>query len=335
LTAWIIIRLAARLIRQTVWSNLVFFLVWGIVALNLLGLLDPLMTSLDSLAFNLGQLRISALTVIKGMAALAVFLWAASLASRFLSERIRHIEDLTPTLKVLLSKLLSFVLATIAVVAALGIAGVNLTAFAVLGGALGIGIGLGLQNAAANIMGGVMLLLDKSIKPGDVIAVGETFGWVTSMGGRYVSIRTRDGIEHLIPNEVFITRGIENWSFSDRVVRLKLPIGISYKSDLHRAIALCLEAAAETPRVVKEPASVCLLKGFGDSAVELELRIWIRDPEGGVSNVKSEVLLGVWDKFHAHGIEIPFPQRDLHIKPPAEFKLVHDGRSSHTDGALG
>ena len=125
---------------------------------------------------------------------------------------------------------------------------------------------------------------------------------------------TRDGIEHLVPNENFITQGVENWSFSDNNVRLKIPIGISYKSDVRKAIALCIESAHAVPRVIKNPEPACLLKGFGNSSVDLELRLWISDPSNGTSSVKSQVLLGVWDRFHEHGVEIPFPQRDVHIR---------------------
>lgn len=333
LVAWVVIRLASRLIRQTVWSNLVFVMVWTVVAVNVLGLSEPLVTSLDRIALTLGTIRISVYTVIKGVVSLGILLWATTTASRFLADRIRHIEDLTPSLQVLLSKLLQFVLITIAIVLALSIVGIDLTALTVFGGALGIGIGLGLQKAASNIMGGLMLLLDKSIKPGDVISVGGTFGWVTSLGGRYVSVRTRDGIEHLIPNEVFISNGVENWSFSDRAIRIKIPIGVSYKSDVHKAIALCIEAANQIPRVIDTPTPICIIVGFGDSSVDLELRCWIRDPENGVANVRGAVFLKVWDLFQAEGIEIPFPQRDIHIKQPAEIRLADGAPSAPRLGA--
>ena len=192
--------------------------------------------------------------------------------------------------------------------------GNHLTALTVFGGALGIGIGLGLQKVASNLVSGLTLLMDKSIKPNDVIAVGDTYGWIASLGARYAAVRTRDGIEHLIPNEELITQRVENWSHSDKTVRLKVPVGISYKSDVRLAMRLCLEAAGTVERVLAAPEPRCLLRGFGDSSVDLEIRIWIDDPEEGRANVMSEVLLGVWDRFHEHGIEIPFPQRDLHLK---------------------
>jgi small-conductance mechanosensitive channel len=326
LVAWVVLRFASRLIRQTIWSNLVFAVVWATVALNILDLLDPLLRSLDQSALTLGNVRISVYTVLKGMAALAVMLWSASLASRFIAERIRHIDELTPSLQVLISKLLQFVLIAVAVVVALNVVGIDLTALTVFSGAIGIGLGLGLQSAASNIASGLMLLLDKSIKPGDIVAVGNTFGWVTSLGGRYVSIKTRDGIEHLIPNETFITQGVENWSFNDREVRVKIAIGVAYQSDLRLVQRLCLEAAAETTRVLRHPEPNCLLMGFGDSAVDLELRVWICDPEHGVANVRSEILFRIWEKFKASNVEIPFPQRVLHVVPPEPVALGTEER---------
>jgi small-conductance mechanosensitive channel len=166
------------------------------------------------------------------------------------------------------------------------------------------------------VLSGVILLLDKSIKPGDVIAVGQTYGWVSALGGRYVSIVTRDGIEHLIPNETMITQAVENWTHTDNQTRQKVPVGIHYKSDVRLAMDLCIEAACETDRVLKVPEPRCLLIGFGESAVDLELRFWIEDAHRGVRNVRSDVLLRIWDKFHQRGIEIPYPQRDLHIRSP-------------------
>ena len=319
LTAWVIIRLASQLVRDQTWSKTIATVAWAVAALNILDLLDETLALLDGLAFELGGLRISVLLVLKGMLSLAVLLWLATVCSSLLEKRISKLPNLTPSVQVLFSKLLKMVLITIAVIVALRSVGIDLTAFAVLSGAIGVGIGFGLQKAVSNLISGVMLLLDKSIKPGDVIAVGQTYGWVSSLGARYVSVVTRDGIEHLIPNEDLITKGVENWSYSTSVVRLRIPIGISYNADVRKAMALCLEAAGEVSRVIGDPKPACLFKGFGDSAIELELRIWISDPSSGVSNVKSEVLLLLWDKFRENEIEIPFPQRDLHLKPPAEI----------------
>ena len=245
LSAWVVIRAATRIVRNPILSNVIFVLAWSFAALNILGLLGPILSNLNGLGFSLGTRTITGLTVLKGVVALVLLLWAAVATSKFISERFKTLAELTPTLQILLSKLIQFLLIALSVVFALQIMGIPLTAFAIFGGAIGVGVGLGLQKAAANLIGGLILLMDKSIKPGDVVSVGDTFGWVTSLGGRYVGVRTRDGIEHLIPNDVFITHGVENWSFTERAVRLKLPFGISYASDPHKAIELGLEAAAE------------------------------------------------------------------------------------------
>lgn len=200
-----------------------------------------------------------------------------------------------------------------------------MTAFTVFSGAIGVGVGFGLQKIVSNLISGVILLIDKSIKPGDVISVGDEYGWVNSLGARYVSVVTRDGTEHLIPNEELITQRVENWSYSNNLVRLRAPVGVHYKSDVRHAISLCIEAARATPRVLQDPAPVCLLKGFGDSSVDLEIRFWIQDPAEGMSNVLSEVLLRVWDRFHEEGVEIPYPQRDLHIRTPAPAPAADPG----------
>ena len=183
-----------------------------------------------------------------------------------------------------------------------------------LGGAIGVGIGFGLQKIFSNLISGFILLLDKSIKPGDTINVEGSYGRVETLSARYVSVITRDGIEHLVPNEEMIINRVENWSYSHDNVRLRIPVGVHYNSDVNKAIALCLEAADEVDRVLKIPKTACLLKGFGDNSVDLEVRIWVRDPMNGCANVRSQVLLQIWNKFHEHNIEIPYPQRDLHLK---------------------
>jgi small-conductance mechanosensitive channel len=321
-TAWVVIRFASQLVRDPTWSKLIAITAWTVAALNIVGLLDDTLVLLDSLAVQLGELRISALTVIKGVLALAILLWLATVLSSLLERRINALPNLTPSVQVLFSKLLKIVLVTVAIVAAISTVGIDLTAFAVFSGAVGVGVGFGLQKVVSNLISGVILLMDKSVKPGDVITVGETYGWINTLGARYASVVTRDGTEYLIPNEDIITQQVVNWSYSNNKVRLKIPIGISYGSHVRKAIDLCLEAAAEVERVIKEPKSVCLLKGFGDSSVDLELRIWIEDPQNGISNVKSQVLLLVWDKFHEHGVEIPFPQRDLHIRSSEALPVV-------------
>ena len=328
LNAWVIIGLTSSVIRDPTWARFIAICAWSVAALNIVGLLDDTIDVLDSLALTVGGLRVSALGVLKGVLSLAILLWAATFATRVFERRIKSVPTLTPSIQVLFSKLLKIVLVTIAIVAALSSVGIDLTAFAVLGGAIGVGIGFGLQKVVSNLVSGVILLLDKSIKPGDVISVGDTYGWINSLGARYASVVTRDGTEFLIPNEDLITQQVVNWSYSNNAVRLRIPVGISYNADVRLAIKLCLEAAAEAQRVIAEPRSACLLKGFGDSSVDLELRFWIEDPQNGTANVRSEVLLLIWDKFHEHGIEIPFPQRDLHIRQPAEIMVTMAGQTA-------
>lgn len=322
LGAWVVIRAGTRLVRDALIANTLLVIAWSVAALNILGLLGPVLAQLNALGFKLGNQNITGLTVLKGVIALALLLWAALAASRFANDRIKTFGRLTPTLQILVGKIVQFCLIALAVVFALQIVGIPLTAFAIFGGAIGVGIGLGLQRAAANLIGGFMLLMDRSVQPGDVVAIGDTFGWVTSLGGRYVGIRNRDGIEHLVPNEVFVSQGFENWSIAARAVRLKLPFGISYKGDPRAAMALSVEAASEVPRVLKEPASVCNLMALGASGLELELRIWIDDPQNGVSNVKSEVYLRLFEKLRAAGIEIPYDQRDLRVREPVSVQIL-------------
>ncbi len=315
--AWIVIHLVTRFVSDTAWARLIALIIWTIAALNIVELLQPALALLDGIALQVGDVRVTALSVVTGIFYLVVLLWLANLVSSILERRIQKLPTLTPSIQVLFSKLLKIALIVIAGVIAIDAVGIDLTAFAVFGGALGVGIGFGLQKIVANFISGIILLLDKSIKPGDTIGVSGTFGWIQSLGARYVSVITRDGIEHLIPNEELITTRVENWSYSNELVRQRIPVGISYRADVRRAIELCIAAAAESKRVVSNPSPNCLLKGFGDSSVELEIRYWVLDPQNGLSNLKSEILLGVWDRFHENGVEIPFPQRDLHLKSVA------------------
>lgn len=314
LTAWIVIRLASSLIRDPVMARLISTSAWVVAALNIVGFLDPTIAVLDGLALQSGGLRVSALAVIKGVVALGVLVWAAMLVARVTEKRISSLTNLTPSVQVLLAKLVKIVLVTVAVLVAVSSVGIDLTAFAVFGGALGVGVGLGLQKSVANLVSGVLILMDKSVKPGDVIEVGNTFGQVNSLGGRYTSVVTLAGIEHLIPNEELISQRVANWSFSSNEIRLSVPVGISYGSDVDKAIELCVEAAEETDRILSTPKPKSLVTGFGDSSVDLEVGFWINDPMKGTLNVRSELFLRIWRKFREHQIEIPFPQRDLHLK---------------------
>lgn len=321
LTAWIIIRMATFLVADPGWSRAITVVAWSIAALNIVGLLDPSIEILDSMAVQFGEVRVSVLGVGKALVALGVLLWLAGFTAGLVERRIAKMSGLSPSVQVLFGKLIKILLFVIAFVLAMNSVGIDLTAFAVFSGAVGLGIGFGLQKVVSNLLSGVILLLDKSVKPGDVIAIGETYGWINSLSARYVSVITRDGTEHLIPNEELISQKVENWSYTNRLVRQRVPIGVSYQSDVRKAIELAVEAAGAEQRVLNDPPPVCHLKGFGDSAVDLELRFWLRDPQNGLSNIKNLILLRIWDLFHENSIEFPFPQRDLNVKGTVPVRI--------------
>ena len=313
LVAWVVIRFVGAFIGSALISALFSTVVWIVAALAILGWLQPVMQALDAAAIKAGNLRISVLMLLTGAALFVVLLWAANLLSKLLESQLSHVEGITPAAQVLVGKILRIALITVAVLVALTSVGIDFTALAVFSGAVGVGIGFGLQKVVSNLISGIILLLDRSIKPGDVIEVGDAYGWIRKLGARYAAVVTRDGKEYLIPNEDLITQQVVNWSYSDRNVRMHIPIGISYHADVRLAMKLVEEAALACPRVLRMPMPVARLVGFGDSSVDLELRFWVDDPEEGVVNVRSDVLLEVWDRFHENGIEIPFPQRDIHI----------------------
>ncbi len=314
LSAWLVIRMLAAVVVKPVWARAAAVAVWTVAALDITNLLQPTLALLDGVALHMGETRISLLLLVKGVLWLVVLIWLALAAARLAERRLMSVAGLSPSVQVLLGKLARALLLTVAVLATLNAVGIDLTAFAVFGGAIGLGLGFGLQKVVSNLVSGIILLLDKSVKPGDVVAISGTYGWINALSARYVSVITRDGIEHLIPNEELITNRVENWSYSHKLVRLKIPIGIAYGCDPHQAIALCVDAAASVKRVLPQPEPRCLLRGFGDSSLDLELRVWIDDPTKGVANVTSDILLAIWDVFQAHGIAIPFPQRDVHIR---------------------
>jgi small-conductance mechanosensitive channel len=316
-TAWVVIALVAGLIRNQFVYRLVAASAWTIAALSILGLLQPTMTTLDSFAIVIGGLRVTPLLVIKTSVLLMLTLWAANTASDFFDRRVQSSADLTPSIQVLIGKLIRLLLITFAVLIALSTVGIDFSALALFSGAVGVGLGFGLQKIVSNLVSGIILLADKSIKPGDVISVGDSFGWVGSMGARYTSIVTREGREFLIPNEDFVTQRVINWSYSNDEVRLDVAFGVSYASDPHKICQIAMEATKTVPRVLISPAPVCHLKAFGDSSLDFTLRFWIRDPVDGVTNVRGQVLLALWDAFRREGVEIPYPVRDVRITQAA------------------
>jgi small-conductance mechanosensitive channel len=321
LTAWIIIHTATIFVSSHLWSRTIAITAWVIAALNILGILSPTILFLDGISFSLGQASISVLTIMQAIVTLGILLWISAIAGQITESKLKSAQNLSPSIQVLSIKFMRISFGAVAFIMALAIVGVDLTAFAVVGGAVGVGIGFGLQRIFANLISGFILLMDKSIKPGDVIVVADSYGRVDALTARYVSVTTRDGVEHLIPNEELIINRVENWSHSQTLLRLRQVVGVHYNADLHKAIELCKEAAAETNRILNEPAPNCLVLEFGDSAVNLEMRVWINDPMNGRANVMSELLICIWDKFQEHGIEIPYPQRDLHLRSSDIGKL--------------
>lgn len=290
------------------WENILSSTIWIIVALYLLGILPFVLQTLDSFAFTLAGNRISALSVINFLLLVALLFTLAVWASAIIERRMQRATYLASGLQVALGKIVKVVLI------ALDAVGLDLTALTVFGGALGVGLGFGLQRIASNFISGFLLLFDRSIKPGDVISVGNKFGWVHELHARYIVVRDRDGVDTLIPNENLITTEVINWSYEDRNVRVKLPVQISYGDDPELAMQLMVELAKQHPRVLPDPEPVGRLLEFGDNGIGLELRIWISDPEKGVNSIRSELNLGIWRAFKEHNITIPFPQRDVYIK---------------------
>ena len=296
------------------WGKVFAIFIWSLVVLILFDLMEPMSAFLDQVGFKIGKIHITALSIFKAFLVCAVLLIFGNYLSKLLEQKLDNIPELTGSTAVLLVKTAKVTIYTIIILVALHSAGIEITTLAVFGGALGVGLGFGLQKVVSNFISGIILLLDKSIKPGDVIEIGDVYGYISKLHSRYVSVVIRDGSEHLIPNEDLITQKVVNWSFSNTKIRLDVPIGISYDSDPHIVIKLVLSSIEDVTRILPDPEPACLLKGFGDSSVDLELRFWINDPENGVENIRSEVLLNVWDIFKENNIVIPFPQRDVHLK---------------------
>lgn len=295
-------------------ENMLAGLIWIGVLLHLFGWLPSVIGLMDSLAMSLGETRISLLSVLKLVAIIAFAITIAIWISELITSRVRHSAHISPSMKVGFAKFSKFVFITIAFLVALNTVGIDLSSLAVFGGALGVGLGFGLQRIASNFISGFILVLDRSVKPGDIITVGENFGWVEQLNARYLVVKNREGVETLIPNENLITSEVINWSYTDKNVRVVIKVQISYDDDPEQAMALMLECANASSRVLNDPPPNVRLMEFADSGIELHLRVWIADMENGTGTVKSDINLAIWRAFKQHRITIPYPQRDLHIK---------------------
>ena len=321
LIALTLTRLFTDEMKNRFWARILAIALWFLASLYVFHLIDPWLRLLQHIDFQLGKVHVSLLHVQRAVILLLALYWVSK-NLRILFHFLLTIKSgLNLAVQILLYRLGSIFLFSACVVIVLHYLEIDLTVFALFSGALGLGLGFGLQKVFANLVSGFIILADKSIKPGDVIQLGDKYGWINFLGSRYISVITRNGTEHLIPNENLITGEVINWSYSQNLVRFNVPVGVAYGSDLEKAKELMLAAAAETLRVLKDPKPACLLVGFGDNAINLELRVWINDPQNGLGSVKSDLFWGIWKRFQDHGIEMPNPQRDVHLKYIPEITI--------------
>jgi small-conductance mechanosensitive channel len=294
-----------------------------------LGWFTGIERTLDSIDLIPGKAQFSLWSLLKGIVVIAGFLVVTSLIARTIERRVMKLEGIAISTRIGISKFSTFALLARGVLLGVNASGVDLTALTVLTGAVGLGLGFGLQSIASNFVSGFVLLLDKSIKPGDVISFtgttgtsSENFGWVQELRGRYVVVRDRDGVETLVPNLNLITQSVINWSYSDQRVRLRLPVMISYDDDPEEALQALLEATANHPRILRDPGPVTRLMSFDDYGMRLEVRFWIADPMNGVNNVRSDVNRAIWRVFNERGIKIPVAQRELRVLGRDERRMA-------------
>jgi small-conductance mechanosensitive channel len=334
--AYIVVRIVVLLFTASLgnkswmqhWENRVTLFIWLIIAAEYLGWLDPIISTLDSIGMAAGKSRITLWSVLKLLFTLTVFVLVAAWISRWVERRLKKLSNLAPSTRIGIAKFANAFLIGLSILMGLNAAGVDLTALTVLTGAIGLGLGFGLQSIAANFVSGFVLLMDRSIKPGDVISLSgqsgtstENFGWVQELRGRYVVVRDRDGVEMLVPNQQLIQNSVINWSYTDPRIRLKLPIRVSYRDDPELALQVLIAACEGQARVLSDPAPVSRLMHFSDSGIELELRFWISDPQEGVNNVRSEVNRAIWRLFKEHKITIPVAQREIVVQRSAASEL--------------
>jgi small-conductance mechanosensitive channel len=319
--AMFFVRFLAAPMTNRYWAGILTVIIWLWAIMRAFHSENVWTNFFTNIYIAIGSVHLSMLTIGRAVVLMLILYWLSKNLLIIFHLWLRTGSGLPIATQALLHKLSRLLLSSASVVIVLHYMEIDLTLFALFSGALGLGVGFGLQKIFANLVSGFMILADKSVKLGDVIQLGNTFGWVNYLGSRYVSVVTRGGVEYLIPNENLITSQVINWSYSSSLVRLQVPVGISYDSDLETAEKLLMEAAADTSRVLQEPKPACLLTGFGDNALDLELRVWINDPENGLGSVKSELLKGVWRRFREEGIELPYPQRVLHHKSIPEIRV--------------
>jgi small-conductance mechanosensitive channel len=295
------------------WELSIAGVAWLVMALHVTGLLGPVLTSLDELSFTFGKQPISLLTILQAVFSIAVTVLAALWLGRFMEVRIMRMEEMDTSSRVLLTKVTRGVLLVLSVLVALSLVGIDIRVLSVFGGALGVGLGFGLQRIASNYICGFIILLDKSIRLGDVVTLDNRYGTVTRLTGRYMVLRGQDGAESLIPNESVITQTLVNHSYSDQKNKVNLTLQISYHSPLDVAMQIMLDAAAAHSGVISDPKPGVNLLAFADNGISLELSVWIEDPEIAQAVLRSDLNLAIWRAFRQAGIEIPYPQREIRI----------------------
>ncbi len=334
-TVWFAVAVLTRIIRSRSISRIVAIVAWAYIALYVTGFDTTVMNALDGAAFSAGAMRISLYSTLKAFILSIALIWIAVLVGNVISNRIDGIDDLAPAYRVLLGKLIKIALLVFAGAAALTATGIDLTALTVFSGAVGVGIGFGLQKVVSNFISGIIILSDKSIKPGDTITLGDTFGWIRELRARFVSVITRDGKEYLIPNEDFITQQVVNWSFSSDYVRIDVDFGVAYDSDPHEVTKIAIETAKRIKRVTNYKEPVCWMTAFGSSSLDFKLRFWITDPNNGLTNVRGQVLIALWDAFKAEGVSIPFPHREVIMKTPVDVAIQQQPTKSRGKPSTG
>src|ERR1700709_1523929 len=311
--AWLIIRLVTSVIRNEFFVRIISLAAWLVAALSIIGQLDPAIDALDSIAIVLGGLRLAPLVLIKLGVLLAMALWLTNIASNFLEVRITQSRDLTPSIQVLLVKIMRLALMVLAVAVVMSAVGINLSALAIFSGAVGVGIGSALQKIVANFISGVILLADKSVKPGDLVTIGDSSGRISAMNTRYISVAAGDGREFLIPNEDLITRKVVNWTYTDKNTLVKVNFSTNYDADPRLVCKLAIESATASPPATKPPPPNCIPTAFGEAGMKFMLTFWISDPDG-MDKVKSDVMLSLWDAFKHEDIRVPYPVREIRIR---------------------
>jgi len=311
--AWLIIRLVTSGIRNTFVVRLVSVMAWLAAALSILGKLEPTIEALDSVSIVLGGFKLTPLLLLNFAVILIIALWLANVISNFAESRITQSADLTPSIQVLLVKMIRLGLLVFAVIVAMGAVGINLSALAIFSGAAGVGIGFGLQKIVANFISGIILLVDKSVKPGDLVTIGDNSGRISAMKTRYISVAAGDGREFLIPNEDLVTQKVTNWTYTDKNTLVKVNFATNYDADPRLVCRVAIEIAAGAARALKNKPPNCILTEFAEAGMKFSLTFWIADPDG-MDNVKSEVMLPLWDAFKREGIRVPYPVREIRVR---------------------